>query len=152
MNAILYALRDLDKMRTFLFWYWLISPFVFFFYQYSASSISGAGLQEMLNQPEIALSFLGACMSLIMAGLLKSAESENEVTEKTFGIFAVAQQLLVGNILGFLLSFFYARVLWDAGGEPFAPRLRWVLLGGMALIGLLSLLTVVGNINMFLNR
>lgn len=152
MNAILYALRDIYKMRTFLFWYWLISPFVFFFFQYSVTSVSGVDLQEMLNQPEIALSFVGACMSLIMAGLLKGAESENEVTEKTFGIFAVAQQLVVGNIFGFLLSFFFTRALWDAGGEPFAPRLRWVLLGGMALIGLLSLLTVVGNINMALNQ
>lgn len=152
MNAILYALRDEEKMRTFLFWYWIISPFVFFFYQYSVSSSSGVSLQEMLTQPEIALSFLGACMSLIMAGMLRGAESENEVTEKTFGIFAVVQQLLVGNILGFALSFFYTRTMWDAGGEPFAPRLRWVLIGGMALIGLLTALTIVGNINMFLNR
>ncbi|MDO4898986.1 MAG: cell shape determination protein CcmA [Rothia sp. (in: high G+C Gram-positive bacteria)] len=150
MNTLLYALRDEQKMRTFLFWYWLISPFVFFFYRYSVSASTGIELKEMLNEPAIALAFLASCMSLIMAGLLRGAEAENELTEKRFAMFAVVQQLIVGNILGFLLSFFYARSLWDAGGEPFAPRLRWVLMGGMVLIGLLTLLTVIANINMAL--
>lgn len=150
MNAILYALRNPDKLRTFLFWYWLISPLVFFFYQYAVSSGEGVAFQEMLQQPAIALAFLVSCMSLIMAGLLKAAETENELTERNFGIFAVAQQLVTGNLPGFLLSYFYVRSLWESGGEPFAPRLKWVLVAGMALLGFLSVLTLVANFNLYI--
>ncbi|MBF0808739.1 cell shape determination protein CcmA [Rothia nasimurium] len=148
MNALLYALRDTQRLRTFLFWYWLISPFIFFFYQFAVSRGENVDFREMLNEPAIALAFIVSCMSLIMVGLLRAAETENENTERTFGMFAVAQQLLTGNIPGFLLSYFYTRSLWDAPREPFAPCLRWVILAGMALLGLLSLLTLLAYINL----
>ncbi|WP_421083162.1 cell shape determination protein CcmA [Rothia nasimurium] len=150
MNAILYALRDTDKLRTFLFWYWIISPLIFFFYQFSVSKGTGVTFQEMLQTPTVALAFLVSCISLIMAGLLRAAESENELTERNFGIFAVIQQLLTGNLPGFLLAYFFTRSIWEAGGEPFAPRLKWVMVGGMALLGFLSLLTLVANFNLYI--
>ena len=148
MNALLYALRYTQRLRTFLFWYWLISPMVFFLTSLRYRVEKNVDFREMLNEPAIALAFIVSCMSLIMVGLLRAAETENENTERTFGMFAVAQQLLTGNVPGFLLSYFYTRSLWDALREPFAPRLRWVILAGMALLGLLSLLTLLAYFNL----
>ena len=148
MNSLLYALRDTHRLRTFMFWYWLISPFIFFFYQFAVSRGENVDFREMLNEPAIALAFIVSCMSLIMAGLLRAAETENENTERIFGMFAVVQQLLTGNIPGFLLSYFYTRSLWGEQRDPFAPRLRWVLLGGMCLLGLLSLVTPLAYFNL----
>ncbi|MDY3049003.1 MAG: cell shape determination protein CcmA [Rothia sp. (in: high G+C Gram-positive bacteria)] len=150
MNALLYALSDTNRLRTFLFWYWLISPLIFFFYQFAVSQGEQVDFRQMLNEPAIALAFMVSCMSIIMTGLLKAAETENEGTERIFGIFAVIQQLLTGNIPGFLLSYFYTRSLWQERGYPFAPRLRWVLIGGMALLGFLSGLTLLAYINLSL--
>lgn len=149
MNSFLYALRNTQKLRTFMFWYWIVSPVIYFAYQYAVSQSAQVNIREMLNEPAIALAFLTSCISIIMAGLLRGAEAENESTERIFGIFAVVQQLLTGNLPGFLLSYFYTRSLWGALREPFAPRLRWVLLGGMGLLGLLSLLVLVANINLY---
>lgn len=151
MTTLLYALRDPNKLRTFLFWYWIISPFIYFIYQFALSASTGADIRTLLHEtPIVALAFLTACMSLIMAGMLKLAQSENEGTERTFAIFATAQQLLVGNIPGFLLGYFFARSLWDEMGHPFAPRYRWVLVGGMVLIALLTVLTVIAHVNLLL--
>lgn len=151
MTALLYALRDPNKLRTFLFWYWILTPLVFFIYLLGLTTSSGLDLRAHLNQtPYVALAFLISCMSLLLAGILKLAHTENEGTERTFAIFATAQQLLVGNIPGFLLSYFYARSLWDERGYPFAPRFTWVLIASMAIIGLLSLITVMANINLLL--
>lgn len=150
MNSIFYALRNTQKLRTFMFWYWIISPFIYFSYQYAVSQTAQVSIREMLNEPAIALAFITSCISIIMAGLLRGAEVENESTERIFGIFAVVQQLLVGNVPGFLLSYFYTRSLWDATGEPFAPRMKWALLGGMALIGFLSFLVLVANFNLYI--
>lgn len=148
MNAILFALQDSQKMRTFLFWYWIISPLIFFFYQYSVAASSGVAIQQMLQEPGIALAFLSACMSLTMAGLLRASQVENERIEGRFALFATVQQLVTGNILGFLLSYFLTRSLRDVADEPFAPRLKPVLLAGMVLMGLLSLLLIIANINL----
>lgn len=148
MNSVLYALQDTQKMRKFMFWYWIASPFVYFGYQYAVSQTAQVGIKEMLNEPAISLAFLTSCISIIMAGMLRAAETENKNTERIFGIFAVAQQLLVGNMPGALLSYFYTRSLWGASREPFAPRLRWVLWGGMALLGLLSALVLIANFNL----
>ena len=68
MNALLYALRDTQRLRTFLFWYWLISPFIFFFYQFAVSRGENVDFREMLNEPAIALAFIVSCMSLMMVG------------------------------------------------------------------------------------
>lgn len=148
MNSILYALRDTPKIRMFMFWYWLISPFIYFGYQYAVSQTAQVNMKEMLNEPAIALAFLTSCISIIMAGMLRGAEAENKNTERLFGIFAVVQQLLVGNTPGAILSYFYTRSLWGAAREPFAPRLRWVLWAGMVFLGLLSSLVLMANFNL----
>lgn len=150
MNSLLYILSNTQKLRTFMFWYWIISPILYFAYQYAVSQSAQVSIEEMLNEPAIALAFMTSCISIIMAGLLRGAEAENESTERIFGIFAVVQQLLVGNIPGFLLSYFYTRSLWEATGDPFAPCLRWIFVGGMVLLSLLSVLVLVANFNLYI--
>lgn len=150
MTSLFYALSNTQKLRTFMFWYWIISPILYFAYQYAVSQSAQVSIEEMLNEPAIALAFMTSCISIIMAGLLRGAEAENESTERIFGIFAVVQQLLVGNIPGFLLSYFYTRSLWEATGDPFAPRLRWIFVGGMVLLSLLSVLVLVANFNLYI--
>lgn len=131
-----------------MFWYWIVSPFIYFGYQYAVSQTSQVNMKEMLNEPAIALAFLTSCISIIMAGMLRGAEVENKNTERIFGVYAVMQQLLVGNAPGALLSYLYTRSLWGVAREPFAPRLRWILGGGMALLGLLSALVLMANFNL----
>ncbi|WP_188359022.1 cell shape determination protein CcmA [Rothia aerolata] len=140
-------LNNSDKLRKWLFIYWLVSPFLFMGYALMMSQTASVDLREVLNEPTMAIAFLTSCMTLIMAGMLKGASSENEKTEKVFGIYAVVQQLLVGNLIGALLSYFFARSLWLAPTAPFAPRLKWVLLPGMVLIGFLSLMVILIAVN-----
>lgn len=149
MTAILNFLRDETRLSKWLFWYWMISPFVFFFYTYLQTASTGTDLKGALEHPNIALSFLTSCMSIITAYLLKVAHEENERTERIFSLFAVVQQLLVGNVIGFALSFFLARALWLFPRETFAPSkmMRWVLIGGMSLLSLLTVLTLIARFN-----
>ncbi|GGH60192.1 hypothetical protein GCM10007359_08130 [Rothia aerolata] len=147
MNAVWAFLNNSDKLRKWLFIYWLVSPFLFMGYALMMSQTASVDLREVLNEPTMAIAFLTSCMTLIMAGMLKGASSENEKTEKVFGIYAVVQQLLVGNLIGALLSYFFARSLWLAPTAPFAPRLKWVLLPGMVLIGFLSLMVILIAVN-----
>lgn len=148
MTAILNFLRDEKRLSRWLFWYWMISPFVFFLYTYVQVAQTGTQFREALNQPNIALSFLTSCMSIVTAYLLKVAHEENAHTERSFSIFTIVQQLLVGNLVGFLLSFFLARALWLFPKETFAPsKMRWVLIGGMVLLSFLTLLTLIARYN-----
>lgn len=147
MNAVWAFLNNSDKLRKWLFIYWLVSPFLFMGYALMMSQTASVDLREVLNEPTMAIAFLTSCMTLIMAGMLKGASGENEKTEKVFGIYAVVQQLLVGNLIGALLSYFFARSLWLAPAAPFAPRLKWVLLPGMVLIGFLSLMVILIAVN-----
>lgn len=152
MTAILSFLQDGQKLSKWLFLYWLISPFAFFLFVYMNSSQGGATFRETLQSAPVALSFLTSCMSLIMAYLLKVAREENENTERIFAMFAVIQQLLVGNPIGFFLAFCLARALWLAPREKFATGIpRWVLLGGMVLLSFLTLLTVIAHLNLWLS-
>ena len=148
MTAILNFLQNEKRISQWLFWYWMVSPLLFFLYTYMQVVNADVTFREALNNPNIALAFLTSCMSIITAYLLQVARQENENTERVFSIFAIVQQLLVGNVIGFMLSFFLARALWLFPRETFAPsKMRWVLLGGMVFLSFLTLLTLIARYN-----
>lgn len=152
MTAILSFIQDEKRLAKWLFLYWLISPFAFFLLVYMNASHAGSSFRENLQSAPVALSFLTSCISLILAYLVHVAQGENENTLRIFAVFAVVQQLLVGNPIGFLLSFFLARALWLVPRDGFSQGVsRWVLIGGMVFIGFLTLLTAFAQVNLWLS-
>ncbi|MBM7051164.1 hypothetical protein [Rothia sp. ZJ1223] len=148
MNAIYNFLENSSRLRTVLFWVWMLSAAGFVFFAYTQSMTVGQSFSETLQHPAIALSFLVACMSVIQSVMLKVAESENPQTVRLFGIFSVVQQILVGNLIAALVAFFLVRSLrFEDRTEQFAPQWRWALVGGMVLIGVLTLLTLIARYN-----
>lgn len=148
MNAILSFLENSARLKTVLFWVWMVSASAFVLFAYIQSNTAGKSFEETLQQPSLALSFVVACMSVIQAVLLKVADTENQNTVRIFGIFSVAQQILVGNVLAALVAFFMVRSLrFEDRNVPFAPRLKWTMLGGMGLLSFLTLLTLVARYN-----
>lgn len=148
MNAVINFLESPSKLKMVLFWVWMASAGGFVLYAYMQSNTVGQSFQETLQHGPIALSFLIACMSVIQAVMLKAADAENENTVRIFSIYSVIQQLLVGNVIAALIAFFLVRSLrFEDRTEPFAPRYKWTLWGGMALMGFLTLLTLIARYN-----
>lgn len=147
MTSIFALINNSQKLSKFLFGYWLITPILFMIYVWMTAQSSGTEFKELLNQPTVAIAFLIACMTLIMAGMLKLTQRENPNTTRLFAIYAAVQQLLVGNLVGVLFSYFLVRALRFEQRERFAPAFRWVLVGGMALIGFLSILVLMIALN-----
>ncbi|WP_346844955.1 cell shape determination protein CcmA [uncultured Rothia sp.] len=149
MNNLLAFINNPQKLYKTLLGYWIITPLLYLAYAYFIARETHTDVREFLNTPTVALAFLVSCMTLVMAGLLKLAASENENTLRIFTMYAAFQQLLVGNLIGLLLALFLSRTLWWEQRERFAPRQRWVLLTGMGLIGFLALLVVLIGLNFF---
>lgn len=143
MSAIWAFLNDTAKLRKALIIYWCVVPAAFIAYALLTAGKLGLDFRAFLADPTIALTFIICCMMPIQVALLLLARRCNEHTEKAFAIFAGVQQLVVGNVLGALLSYFLARSLWWAPREPLGRPHRAVMLGGTALIGFLTLLTAV---------
>ncbi|MFW0183911.1 hypothetical protein ACN083_00125 [Rothia sp. CCM 9418] len=148
MNSILYRLNDPDSTKKYLFWYWIISPLCYFLYTFLLSSQTQLPLEEVLNAPLIALTFLIACMTILLAGMLNLIKDEGDYVERNFGIFAMVQQLLVGNLLGVLLAFFFTRSRWGALPAACSTPQRWILWAGMALISVLTVLVMISYWNL----
>lgn len=149
MRTILAVLNNPHKLYTYLLAYWLISPLLYLIYVYIISQNAGTPFRELLNTPTVALAFLIACMTLVLAGMLKLAHDENENTVRVFSLYSAVQQLLVGNLIGVLLSVFLTRSLWWEQREQFGPRFKWVLVAGMVLIAFLTFLVLLAGMNFF---
>lgn len=149
MRTILAFLNNSAKLYQYLLAYWIISPLLYLGYAALIAQNSGTSFRELLNNPTVALAFLISCMTLILAGLLKLARSENENTLRLFAIYSTIQQLIVGNLIGVLLSVFLARSLWWEQREQFGPRFKWVLVAGMVLIAFLTFLVLLAGMNFF---
>lgn len=148
MNAIYNFLDNSSRLKTVLFWVWMVSAAGFILFAYIQSSTVGQSFQETLQHPAIALSFVIACMSVIQAVMLKLADSENEQTVRVLSIYSLIQQLLVGNLIAAVLAFFLMRSLrYEDRDQPFAPQWKWSLIGGMVLLGILTLLTLIARYN-----
>ena len=96
------ALDDDRKLRRFLFWYWLLVPFALFAWILLGAANSNMTFQQALNIPFFAVAFLNGCLTILLAGLFKLAGSENERTERVFTLYALAVQIVVGNLPGAL--------------------------------------------------
>ena len=149
MNAFINFLNDSNKVARFLLGYWLITPIFFGLYILLTAQTTGMQLRELLNIPTIAIAFLVACMTVILAAMLRLARRENPNTVRIFSIYAVVQQLLVVNLIGAVGSYFLTRALWNEPREPFAPVHRWILGAGMTILGMLSGLVLLIALNFF---
>ena len=136
------ALDDDRKLRRFLFWYWLLVPFALFAWILLGAANSNMTFQQALNIPFFAVAFLNGCLTILLAGLFKLAGSENERTERVFTLYALAVQIVVGNLL------LRATRDWDET-EKFAPTYRWVLIAAMVFLGMVSLLVLAANIRLW---
>lgn len=138
------AFSNYQTTTVVLFWYWLISAVLYLLYQGLVSSQSsfagGASPREILEDPPVALAFVAACSSVILAALLKVASGENVRTLRVFAVFAIIQQLASGNVIGAVLAYVLIRFAPRNSSESFAPSRRWLLVGGMILISLVTVL------------
>ena len=144
------ALDDDRKLRRFLFWYWLLVPFALFAWILLGAANSNMTFQQALNIPFFAVAFLNGCLTILLAGLIKLAGSENERTERVFTLYALAVQIVVGNLPGALACYLLLRATrdWDET-EKFAPTYRWVLIAAMVFLGMVSLLVLAANIRLW---
>lgn len=95
------------------------------------------------------MSFLNGCLSILFAGLLKFAASENEHTERMIAFYTLVMLVFAGNLPGALLAFFLWWALREAPEEPFAPNYRWVFIASMIFLGLVTLLVLFANIRLW---
>lgn len=131
----------------FLFWYWIISAVGYLVYQTLVTVQTGMSLEDVLNDPSVALAFVASCVVIIMAALLRVAESENLHTLRVYAIFCTAHQLLTGNLIGFILAYVIVYYQPKPEGEDFAPTRKPLMIGGMVLIGLTLALWLVAQFN-----
>ena len=147
--SLLQLIDDTEKMRKYLFWYWIITPAAIFAWIMLGAGNAGTDLRGTLNNPFFAVAFLHACWTLLMAGLLKLAGIENESTERTFALYALIMELVTGNIIGASLSFFLFRSLRFTEREEFAPKYRWILIAAMVFMALVAAMILTANISLF---
>ena len=144
------ALDDDRKLRRFLFWYWLLVPFALFAWILLGAANSNMTFQQALNIPFFAVAFLNGCLTILLAGLFKLAGSENERTERVFTLYALAVQIVVGNLPGALACYLLLRATrdWDE-----TENLRHLPLGPHPppwyFLGMVSLLVLVANIRLW---
>ncbi|MDO4253261.1 MAG: hypothetical protein Q4C74_08510 [Rothia sp. (in: high G+C Gram-positive bacteria)] len=148
MKAVQNFLTDSSKLSASLFYYWLIAPLVFLTCVFLLTNSGSNSFRDMLQEPTVTLSFMAACMSLILAGLLKLAQRTGPHSLKTFCLVASLQQLLVGNLIGLVLSFC---LFWSLCGQAWPRQKNPLLLLGMVFITCLSLLISLLSINYYLH-
>ena len=140
------ALDDDRKLRRFLFWYWLLVPFALFAWILLGAANSNMTFQQALNIPFFAVAFLNGCLTILLAGLFKLAGSENERTERVFTLYALAVQIVVGNLPGALACYLLLRATRDGGEtEKFAPSSRCVLSSTVGFVGMVRRQVLAAN-------
>lgn len=87
MIAILELINNPQKMRRYLFWYLIIMPLALFAWILLGAANSGLDFKAAINIPFYAVAFLNGCLSILFAGLLKFAASENEHTERMIAFY-----------------------------------------------------------------
>lgn len=147
MRTLLTHLTDYRPTTSLLFWYWLLSAAAYLGYQLLVSRQTGTSIAELIADPSVALAFVAACSVVILAGLLRVAESENLHTLRVFIFYSLVHQLLTGNLLGLILAALILYYQPSPTGERFAPTRKLVLVGGMILIGAALALWLVAQIN-----
>ncbi|WP_413042259.1 cell shape determination protein CcmA [Rothia dentocariosa] len=149
MIAILELINNPQKMRRYLFWYLIIMPLALFAWILLGAANSGLDFKAAINIPFYAVAFLNGCLSILFAGLLKFAASENEHTERMITFYTLVMLVFAGNLPGALLAFFLWWALREAPEEPFAPNYRWVFIASMVFLGLVTLLVLFANIRLW---
>lgn len=107
------AVKSLEMRRNMLLGYWLIVPFLFFFYLFLLSLNQKVEVQQLVLQiPGLALSLLLSFLTIFQAAVLyfiSTRFADSQKTMKKFLLFSLVQQILTGNIVGAALSFFLER-------------------------------------------
>lgn len=132
-------------------WYWVIVPIAFYLYLLITAGMEKLSINELLiTNPGLTVATLIASLLLIQFALLvyvqNISSSKNGLLGKYLW-FAIIQQILIGNIFGAGMAFFYERGL-NSFSETNSTNEKLITILSCLFIGAISLLVLLISIRM----
>lgn len=134
-----------NRLQKILLTYWVVSPILFYVYLFISSITKAVAMQDLIQYvPGVALGNLIACLMLFQAAVLFFVSRFSQSKEGLLGQFifiSVFQQLITGNIIGAVLTFFLRRALLPVE-EKTSSQIKLIFYFAIGFILLLSCLTL----------
>ncbi|MBP2099302.1 hypothetical protein [Enterococcus rivorum] len=144
---MLSLLRETDRTKKILFFYWLIVPVLFGSYLIVMSSVQQIPIMALVSTiPSLAISLIVALLQFFQAFglyLLNDVAASRKSLLGNYLIFSMVQQLFTLNFIGLLLSglcFWYLPSKKEQEGALSSIKIPLYLL--MSFIGVVTLLIV----------